>query len=561
MRPYERIYTVAVLALLLFPLARAVIVHGDDVDYLGVQNSTSGINTFWAIRYAQPPVRDLRWREPVPWQPPSSYNRTLFNATAPGPACIQSNPFDPAPVPGLLEDEDCLLLNVQTPVDPVSDDLPVLVNIHGGGYVLGSTFPASGDSLIYQSNGSIVYVSLQYRLGPLGFLAGDELQQDGTANAGLLDQRLALEWVRDNIHYFGGDPSKVTITGGSAGGGSVTMQMIMYGGSSEPPFRGVISEYPWWTPLYNETWVNEQYSLFLQSANCSTLVCLRGLSLAEIQATTRVSYVRAYLSKAFAYGTFYWGPVIDGEIIQDHPLSEYRNGHFTKVPLMVDRNYWECLSFTNTSLTTIDEVRSDLAGLWHDPDQQYAETALTLYPESSYNATRLQELVYYDEILEIVGAESLSDAFVQRSYILGDALIGCPSTYIAQSVADAGLPTYKMVFNASFQIHGATSPSLYSDIINADGSVIVSGVFIEGNFTLAEIMRSYWISFTRALDPNEHASGSAEVQPWEPYRSDDPNVLLVGRSEIETINDPDLTVQCQFLQLGREVDPELWPQW
>lgn len=100
---------------------------------------------------------------------------------------------------------------------------------------------STGDSLLYQANGEMVYVSIQYRLGPLGFLASSDLKSDGTANAGLLDQRAALEWLRSNIHYFGGDPSRITIMGQSAGGGSITMQMIMYGGAEEPPFHAAIA--------------------------------------------------------------------------------------------------------------------------------------------------------------------------------------------------------------------------------------------------------------------------------------------------------------------------------
>jgi hypothetical protein len=106
------------------------------------------------------------------------------------------------------------------------------------GYVTGT--PNPGDALVYHSNGSMLFVSLQYRLGSLGFLAGDEVEADGSWNTGYLDQRLALEWVQENIHYFGGDPSKVTIVGGSAGGGSVSGHLIWQGGVEDPPFRGAI---------------------------------------------------------------------------------------------------------------------------------------------------------------------------------------------------------------------------------------------------------------------------------------------------------------------------------
>lgn len=108
------------------------------------------------------------------------------------------------------------------------------------GYVAGGQSASTGDSLVGQSNGTMIFVGLQYRLGPLGFLSGNDVKKDGTANAGLLDQRMALKWIRSNIHIFGGDPNRVTISGGSAGGGSVTMQMVMYGGSEEAPFQAAI---------------------------------------------------------------------------------------------------------------------------------------------------------------------------------------------------------------------------------------------------------------------------------------------------------------------------------
>lgn len=105
----------------------------------------------------------------------------------------------------------------------------------------GSAATTVGDSMIHQANGSIIFVQIQYRLGASGFLGGDEVKKNGTANAGLLDQRAALEWVRENIHYFGGDPARVTISGGSAGGGSVAMQLILNGGDSSPPFQAAIA--------------------------------------------------------------------------------------------------------------------------------------------------------------------------------------------------------------------------------------------------------------------------------------------------------------------------------
>ena len=120
-----------------------------------------------------------------------------------------------------------------------------MVQIHGGGYAGGNAETYPGYALVNQSRGDLIYVSIQYRLGAFGFLSSAEIRENGAANAGFLDQRAALMWVQRNIRAFGGDPAKVTIIGGSAGGGSVLNQMILYGGQANPPFRSAISERPW----------------------------------------------------------------------------------------------------------------------------------------------------------------------------------------------------------------------------------------------------------------------------------------------------------------------------
>ena len=109
------------------------------------------------------------------------------------------------------------------------------------GYDLGSAESYPGFAQVNQSDGNLIWVSLQYRLSAYGFLSSEEIRDNGNANVGLLDQRSALEWIQRNIAAFGGDPTRVTINGNSAGGGSVMNQMILYGGAPNPPFRAVIA--------------------------------------------------------------------------------------------------------------------------------------------------------------------------------------------------------------------------------------------------------------------------------------------------------------------------------
>ncbi|KAL5318370.1 hypothetical protein ACEPPN_013430 [Leptodophora sp. 'Broadleaf-Isolate-01'] len=550
--------------------ALAVEVNLGHVRYRGLQNSTSGITSFYGIKYAKSPVGNLRWRPPVPIDTKRTHlSDDAVDATVRGPTCIQSvPPWSPGVITG-EQNEDCLLLDILTPVTPISAKLPVLVQIHGGGYSSGSVQSSPGNAIVHQSNGSLIYVAIQYRLGPLGFLAGDKVASDGSWNVGLLDQRAALNWIRTNIHHFGGDPSKVTITGGSAGGASVTLQMVLYGGSRNPPFRSAIPgnvtsyeesvfyilirdvEYPWWTPIYSRAWLNRQYNIFMEATNCTILSCLRSISTNAIQSATVQAYQTAYEAEKFAYGTFYWGPAIDGRIIRDHPIKEFRDGHFTKVPIMVDRDGYEGLLFSNFSMSTDEDLISDLSVLWPQAPESLILDAMALYSGSEYDATNLKKQPIILAFEKAGGPFNLSDAYSRRQSIFGDAIVNCPSNSIMTAVSRAGLRAYKMVFNAGSQVHGATVPYLFSETIEPSGAEVLGGfVSIAGNGTLAMIMRNYFVSFTRFLDPNALSNNTSQpVTPfWPEYILPRSNVLSVGFDDINVVSDPDDSAQCNFLE-------------
>ena len=180
----------------------------------------SGVEAYLGIPYAAPPVRELRWREPQPVKPwPAIYHADRF-----GPQCFQpdrnlrGNQYSGAEVTS----EDCLYLNVWT--TPRLKKAPVVVFIHGGAFFIGSSSMALYGGEEVAKKGA-VFVNLNYRLGPLGFLAHPELTAESahhaSGNYGFLDQIAALKWVHDNIARFGGDPNDVTIMGQSAGGASV----------------------------------------------------------------------------------------------------------------------------------------------------------------------------------------------------------------------------------------------------------------------------------------------------------------------------------------------------
>jgi carboxylesterase type B len=222
--------------------------------------SIANVESFKGIPYAQPPIDQLRLKPPQPLT--SSLGKV--DGTGIPKACPQFFfSIDERNIPTnilgtilnlpLLQTvtnagEDCLTVNVQRPAGTKADaKLPVLFWIFGGGFELGSTAMYDGASLVAESVAQgkpIVFVAVNYRVGGFGFMPGKEVLEDGSANLGLLDQRLGLQWVADNIAAFGGDPEKVTIWGESAGAISVLDQMMLYDGDNsykgKPLFRAGI---------------------------------------------------------------------------------------------------------------------------------------------------------------------------------------------------------------------------------------------------------------------------------------------------------------------------------
>jgi para-nitrobenzyl esterase len=195
--------------------------------------SEDGLTVYRGIPFAAPPVGDLRWRAP---QPAAKWEG-MRQATKFGPSPIQGTRNGPG------MSEDCLYLNVWTPAKSTNDHIPVLVWIYGGGFSAGSTSDRSysGEKLARKG---VAFVSINYRVGQFGFLAHPKLSAESpnhvSGNYGLLDQIAGLQWVKKNIAAFGGDPSKVTIFGESAGG--ISVSMLCASPQAKGLFTGAISQ-------------------------------------------------------------------------------------------------------------------------------------------------------------------------------------------------------------------------------------------------------------------------------------------------------------------------------
>ncbi|WP_257461684.1 carboxylesterase/lipase family protein [Archangium lipolyticum] len=299
-----------------------------------------GVLSFKGIPFAAPPVGDLRWRPPQPVQQWSGVRQ----ATAFGHDCMQV-PFagDAAPL-GTPPAEDCLTLNVWRPADaPADGKLPVMVWIYGGGFVNGGASPSVYDGSRFARQG-LVLVSFNYRLGRLGFFAHPALTAEAggapTGNFGYMDQIAALEWVRDNIAAFGGDPENVTVFGESAGGASVHTLLtspksrelfhkaiIMSGGGRGPLLGGsrLSEDTPGGPRSAESIGVEFARSVGIQQTGPEALAALRALPVERL----------GDLSLMTMNVPTYSGPMLDGQLVVEWPDAAYRAGRWARVPVMV----------------------------------------------------------------------------------------------------------------------------------------------------------------------------------------------------------------------------------
>jgi carboxylesterase type B len=277
---------------------------------------------------------------PVLSRPATNFSGQTINATNTAPASYQSlslwsylqpgshngSGFEATPQ---SESEDFLVLDVLVPASPVSNALPVVVHNPGGGYTEGNgaeSYP--GDAMVNASNGQLIYVSIQYRRCWFGLFGGSDIAQNGALGAGLLDQRAAPECVQRNTRAFGGDPSKATIWGGSAGVGSVTYQLIAGGAYDDPPISAAIAEYPWRQPFLNASTQERQYYRALQLSKCIDLNCLRSFPSETLANLNQANQNASYPGPGAGYGVIWCGPVVDGTFIRNLPDQEFKTGNF-----------------------------------------------------------------------------------------------------------------------------------------------------------------------------------------------------------------------------------------
>jgi len=458
--------------------AAAQIVATRTGDVRGV--TSAGITSFKGIPYAAPPLGALRWKPP---QPPSSW-QTVLVAEKTGPACMQSKGEIDARIP---ISEDCLYLNVWRPAAAQPNArLPVMVFIHGGGFV-GETASSSLTDASSLARNGVIAVTLNYRVGRFGWFAYPELSAEAgeaaTGNFGMMDQLAALRWVRDNIAAFGGDPARVTLFGESAGG--ISVNALMGVAAARGLFSAAITESGF--GRNNAAPLNAAETMgaaFAKAAGASDLAALRALP-AETVLSTAADDPNAAPP----------GLILDGKLMQANIAEVFAKGAQARIPWIVGSNNYEARLYS-------DRIANPDATLNALPDK-IRDRALAIYDPSK------------------TGNKSAVVA-----WLLTDKTFTEPARLLARLHARSGAPVYRYFFsyvpeNGRGRLPGAAHGDELRYVFaqfGADPKLKIK--FTDADKRMAALVERYWTNFARTHDPN-----GGNAPPWPRDRRDDVLVL------------------------------------
>ncbi|KAH9060191.1 carotenoid ester lipase precursor [Lactarius vividus] len=453
--------------------------------------TTGGVNKFLGIPFAKPPVADLRFRLPKAFDPyVGKHNATAFGLSCPQQAVALAVP-DGLPRETLeylsstsgtttLDGEDCLTLNVFAPSKIKRGSmLPVVVWIYGGGFEFGSSTLYDGGVIVNRSialGEPVIYVSMNYRVSAFGFLASQEVKDAKVGNLGLWDRerlgkRLALRWVQKYIHAFGGDPSKVTISGESAGSISISLQMLVNGGNTEGLFHAAFMQSGAPMSIGDITHGQQYYDFLLERTGCTgssdTLACLRVAPYEELKAAMNSTpSVLSYQSFVVVNepsipqsAALVWQPRVDGIFLADNPLELSRQGKVAK-----------------TNVTTEAELRTYLLEFFFpNATDAQMDRLLMLYPQDVTQGSP------YDTGTQ----NAFTPEFKRIASLLGDFVFQAPRRiFLDNSSEKQNTWSYLSKRLKSLPILGSAHAS---DILNLYGG---------GDLT------DYLIHFATNLDPN-----------------------------------------------------------
>ncbi|XP_035662495.1 carboxylesterase 5A-like [Branchiostoma floridae] len=513
---------------------------------------------FKGIPYAAPPVGDLRFRptqDPIPWT-------GIRDATRFGDACSQFNPLAmiknrteiPAvylgifSVPGNMS-EDCLSLNVYTSDVSTTAKLPVMVWIHGGAFTLGTASSYGGEVLAAYH--SVVIVTMNYRLGPLGFLQTQDDQAPG--NFGLLDQVKALQWVQNNIRNFGGDPDRVTIFGESAGGLSVSY-LVMSPMATGLFHRAISQSGAGLWPVRDKGDISLT-KMVAGKLGCDTdhydnmMRCLRGKPADEIQRAPDVNQMTYF--------------VIDGHFLPEHPWYLLQKHQLNQVDYLLGTNTDEfgwLLSFT---MPHVDDDGMNITEFQAAVPVDLSVMTGSIYPNGDTSTLAPRVLEEYRDPDRPDDPIAIRDQYLQ---FLADMFFISSTVMVAQSQSEQNV----RVFQYEFQ-HRTSMMTFKPDYVRADHGDDVWYVFgtpllrnvtsgswlfpmTEEERELSRDIMAYWVNFATNGDPSD-SSGSPRMRTltdWPRYTPSSQAYL-----KLDVTSSPDVDLRKSRMKFWNDEVPRM----
>ncbi len=500
---------------------------------------SSGIRSFKGIPFAEPPVGDLRWKPP---QPPATWSG-VRKADKFGPRAMQRPIFGDMNFRSNGMSEDCLYLNVWTPAKSAEGRLPVLVYFYGGGFMAGDGSEPRYDGESMARRG-IVAVTVNYRLGPFGFMAHPELTKESphhaSGNYGLLDQHAALVWVRKNIAAFGGDPARVTIAGESAGSISVSAQMASP--LSKDLIAGAIAESGSLMGTLSPVPLPEA-----EKAGVRFAEKLGAKSLAELRKVPAEKVLEATAERAFARFPL----AIDGDFLPRNPVEIFAAGEQAHVSLLVGWNSEEMNH--RAVLQSDDPTRENLAKAVKRLYKDLAEEVLKEYSAAT------------DEEARQVATDLAGDRFIGYStWKLADLhgrtggkpvyryLYACPRPAMRPEMGNAvpglaGGVTKGADAKKANPLPPARGAVHSAEIEYAMGNLATNKVYAwtPEDYKVSEVMQAYFANFVRTGNPN-----GPGLPPWPAANRGDDSDIGVMHIDVNTRVEPERH-QGRYLLLDR----------
>jgi para-nitrobenzyl esterase len=509
--------------------------HPQDKPYDRVVETTQGrvaglregrLSVFRGIPYAAPPVGKKRWTPPSP----SVSWAHVLEATRFGPSCTQpevptrSLYFDPPETTS----EDCLTLNIWA--DSAASNAPVIVWIHGGSLRIGGSAQTMYDGSEFAGRG-VVFVSLNYRLGLLGWMAHPELSaespEETSGNYGLLDQVAALQWIRTNIAAFGGNPNNITVMGESAGALSVSYLL------ASPQASGLFEKAILQSTNSRNFPELHRRAYGMPSAEQIGATVLDALELDTLQAAREMN-AQGITDAAGALGFVPQGTV-DGRVLPKQIMESFEIGSFAQVPVLAGFNS--------------GEVRSQRAFLPRAPKmpQDYEEAIVRRYGDKA------------EDFLAIYPAGDTAEMMLAT---LRDAIYGWATERLVRKVTEVGEPAYMYVFDYCYPSAGGSDLCAFhaSELPFVFGAVdedklppnwpVPDG---EQDKEVSNAMMDYWISFAATGRPE-----SAHGPVWPAYGADQNYLSIAPDIEARTDPFPGMFELHERLVVERKNNDEPW---